>query len=498
MSAFSSVRLLRNPVVAALLTAGLLAGPALAADTVTVGALALVNKGLVGVGRIPADQRDKFGETFGSGSGMAVDPTAWTRTADGYSGTFYLLPDRGYNVSGTTDYRARLYKLSIAFKPVTDAAAMPAEKRQRSVVATIADTIPLTDAAGQSLTGLDPVDGGVRAAAGGFPDLPQAATGHVAIDAEAVVRMPDGSFFVSDEYGPYIYRFSAEGRLLSAIRPPDAFIPMRNGKQNFSSNNPGPGAEAPKPKDPETGRQNNQGFEGMALTPDGKFLVVILQSATRQDGGNAPETRQNTRMLYYDIADLDRPKLVREHVVALPVFKNAEGKTRVAAQSELLALDQTHFLLLSRDSGNGYGYKPATSLYRKIDILDTSHATDIAGSKYDGLVPVAPKGKIEDGIVPATLTGFIDINDNAQLNKFGLRNGEPNDRNNLSEKWEGMALVPALDPASPQDFFLFVSNDNDFITQDGYQVGAAYKDESGADIDTLFLVYRVTLPSLAK
>ena len=32
-----------------------------------------VNKGLVGVGRLPADMKDKFGETLGSGSGMAVD-----------------------------------------------------------------------------------------------------------------------------------------------------------------------------------------------------------------------------------------------------------------------------------------------------------------------------------------------------------------------------------------------------------------------------------------
>jgi hypothetical protein len=236
----------------------------------------------------------------------------------------------------------------------------------------------------------------------------------------------------------------------------------------------------------------------MALTPDRKFLVVILQSATRQDGGNAPETRQNTRILYYDIADLEHPKLVREHVVPLPFYKTTDDKTRVAAQSELLALDDTHFLPLARDSGNGYGYKPATSLYRKINILDTSNATNIAGSKYDGIVPVAPKGKIEDGIAPATLTPFIDINDNAQLNKFGLHNGKPNDRNNLSEKWEGMALVPALDPANPQDFFLFVSNDNDFITQNGYQVGAAYSDASGADIDTIILVYRVTLPLVVK
>ena len=96
--------------------------------------------------------------------------------------------------------------------------------------------------------------------------------------------------------------------------------------------------------------------------------------------------------------------------------------------------------------------------------------------------------------MPATLTGFININDNGQLGKFGLRNGPPNDRNNLSEKWEGMALAPVLDPRAPRDFFLFVSNDNDFITQDGYQAGASYKDASGVDVDTMILVYRLTLP----
>ena len=58
--------------------------------------------------------------------------------------------------------------------------------------------------------------------------------------------------------------------------------------------------------------------------------------------------------------------------------------------------------------------------------------------------------------------------------------------------------MPALDAANPRDFFLFVMNDNDFITQRGYQVGAPYKDESGADVDTLLLVYRIVLPEQLK
>jgi hypothetical protein len=52
---------------------------------------------------------------------------------------------------------------------------------------------------------------------------------------------------------------------------------------------------------------------------------------------------------------------------------------------------------------------------------------------------------------------------------------------------------PAGDAANPQDYFLFVANDNDFITQNGFQVGAPYKHQGGADNDTTFLVYRVSM-----
>jgi hypothetical protein len=61
-----------------------------------------------------------------------------------------------------------------------------------------------------------------------------------------------------------------------------------------------------------------------------------------------------------------------------------------------------------------------------------------------------------------------------------------------------MSLASVLDSNRPDDYFLFVTNDNDFLTQDGFQVGAAYKAEDGADVDTTFLVYEVTLPGLKK
>jgi hypothetical protein len=470
---------------------------ALADSTVTVGGVAFVYKGLVGVGRIPANLRDKFGETFGSGSGMSIDTQSWTRDADGYKGSLWLLPDRGYNAAGTTDYRPRLNTVGIHLTPVAPGATPPAGKEQSGVDAKLVDSMLLVDDKGGDMTGLDP-ESGVRAASGEFPPLPQATNGKIALDNEAIVRLPDGSMFISDEYGPYIYRFSADGHLMSATQPPKALLPMRKGTLSFASNNPGPGASAPDPKDPDTGRQNNQGLEGMAMAPDGKFVIAVLQSAARQDGGDSSSTRQNTRAMIYDATDLAHLKLVHEYVVPLPVFKDAKGKTVIAAQSEIVALSDKAFLMISRDSNNGFGLKGDTSFYRTINIVDVSSATDIVSTDFDADKPVASKGVIDPSVTPATLTPFLDINNSAELARFGLHNGAPNDRNNLSEKWEAMSLASVLDPNLPDDYFLLVANDNDFLTQNGYQVGASYKGDGGADVDTMFQVFQVTLPGLAK
>lgn len=467
-----------------------------AEGSVTANGVTIVNHGLVAIGRIPANQKDKFGETFGSGSGMALDLSKWKKDGNGYSGSLLLLPDRGYNVEGTTDYNDRMNRVDFHLTPAPADTTLPQDKQQTGMDAKLADTILLTDNKGKSFTGLDP-ESGVRAAEGKIPVLPQATTGKVSLDPEAVVRLADGSMMISDEYGPYIYHFSADGKMISATQPPKAFLPMRKGEINFSSNNVGEGGKKPDPKDPDTGRQNNQGFEGLSLTPDGKFLIALLQSATRQDGGDSSSTRMNTRALVYDAADVDQLKLVHEYVVPLPTFDN-KGKVAVAAQSEILALSDKSFLMLARDSNNGQGLKGDTSVYRKIDLVDVSGATDIANTEFDGVKPVAPKGVVDASVKVATVTPFIDINDVKDLARFGLHNGAPNDKNNLSEKWEAMSIAPVLDPAKPDDYFLFIANDNDFLTQDGYQVGAAYKAEGGADVDTMFQVFRVTLPGVAK
>jgi hypothetical protein len=98
---------------------------------------------------------------------------------------------------------------------------------------------------------------------------------------------------------------------------------------------------------------------------------------------------------------------------------------------------------------------------------------------------------LNPAIVPAAKRLLLDINDRSQLNRFGLTNGLQTGFENLSEKWEGLVLLPALDPDRPDDYFLFVANDNDFATTDGFHAGAAYND--GKDLDTMFLAWRVTI-----
>ena len=269
-------------------------------------------------------------------------------------------------------------------------------------------------------------------------------------------------------------------------------VGKRNGADSFSSNNSPVGQPAPSPANPVTGRQNNQGLEGLSVSPDGRTLFALLQSATRQDGGTGgtSATRFNTRLLAYDISG-PSPVLRGHYVVQLPTFTSGTT-TLVAAQSEMLALNNTQFLVLARDSGNGRGLNP-TSLYRNVLVYDVASATNLVGTEFETAGrPVAPNGVLDAGIRPAARSEFLNLNVSSDLARFGLKNGPTDDANNLSEKWEALALMPALDPFAPDDYFLFIGNDNDFQTTNGFHDGASYN--AGVDNDSMVLVYRVSLP----
>jgi len=81
------------------------------------------------------------------------------------------------------------------------------------------------------------------------------------LDPESLRRAPDGTLWIGDEFGPFLVHFDATGRLLE---PP---IPLPG---VASPQNPHLGGR--QPNLPSSG-----GFEGLALDPDGRRLIAILE-----------------------------------------------------------------------------------------------------------------------------------------------------------------------------------------------------------------------------
>lgn len=130
---------------------------------------------LAGYGMLPANFRDRYGDTLGGiGSAIALDKkkSKWKKTKGkngAYEGVIYGLPDRGWNTQGTQNTQSRIHKFGFTFDVVNDATvenpAAPNFKLEYQ------DTILLTGPDGTPLTGLDPT-GTVKY--DGFPNLPLA------------------------------------------------------------------------------------------------------------------------------------------------------------------------------------------------------------------------------------------------------------------------------------------------------------------------------------
>jgi hypothetical protein len=473
-----------------------------APSSVTLDGVTFTNQGLFGAGRLPASTRDFLGDSLGSFSGLAIDPRSWRMMANGFSATLIALPDRGYNdpaaVPPFSDYAGRLLHFKMTFAPYSGANLPAATSSQNQVVLNPDGGVLLRDNQGRTFTGYDPGSNTTTLFGRAAPTPPAGVpgAGRIALDAESITFRSDRSFYIGDEYGASIYYFDPNGNLRGTVGIPEALIPRTAGTVNFNSVNPG-----------NTGRRNNQGIEALGLTPDGNKLVAIMQSASVQDTNGAnQQTRNNTRILMYDVSQNATPNApAASYVVQLPTFTaagNGAATNRTAAQSEMIAINGTQFLMLARDNGAGQGVAPGSPIVTKsIYLVDVSKATNIAGTAFETTPngQVSPSGVLNPAITPARSVELVNMLNTPQLARFGLNlnNGAPGQsaQTNLtiSEKWEGMALVPTLQKGRPNDFYLFVSNDNDFVTTNGAMQGVPYN--AGSDNDNMILVYQVTLPT---
>ena len=492
-----------------------------AINTTTCNGKKYVYEELAGYGYLPSNDRDKYGDTLGGiGSSAAIDRETWRKEGKSYKGTLYALPDRGYNTQGTLNYQNRVQKIEITFAP--NEAATVANPSAPNIHMKYLDTILFTDPDGTPTTGLNP---DFRGPYKRFDSIPFALPSvhyegngfggdgpggfRVSFDSEGLVLGHDGTFWVSDEYGPFVYHFDSKGKMIGAIKPPNAFIPRRNGTNSYATDD-APIYDQdllPVPEDPDTGRNNNQGFEGLTTNPEGTKLYVLLQSATVQDGGLEDGGNTNTRFLIYDITTT-QPTLEAEYVVPLNRVDHTDDESDAAAQSEIHYISDTQFLVLARDGDVGRGQDDTESQYRQVDIFDISDATDVQGVAdcYGCQVAITRAGELLPNITAAEYCSWLDFNVNSQLKRFGVHNGGAQNRGLLNEKWESLALVPVNpekglyggQPAGgDEEYYLFSLSDNDFITQDGYANGGkfTYADDSGYNLLNQALVFKVKIPA---
>ncbi|OCH85048.1 hypothetical protein OBBRIDRAFT_343414 [Obba rivulosa] len=462
------------------------------AVSVQVAGKTFVNKGLVAFGLIPSNFADSTDNTFGGvGSAIGIRSGSFAKTLDGnFAGTLIVQPDRGFNIDGTVDYQARQHVLDFKLSPYYSADNLSFTGAQSTLRLSYRGTLLYFEREHTKTTGLDAL--AVRPADRGFPTIisadpampiPAKNFSHLSVDAEGLALNKDGTFFVSDEYGPYIYLMDPAGNLLETIQPPAAFLPLIDGALNFTGS-----------MNPDTGRVANQGFEGLTLDNTGNTLYALLQSALVQDGGDDDTTSRFTRLLAFDVSApfLRRPEVTGEWVVPLPQSK--KNKTRAA--SEVHFVSECVFLVLSRD-GNGHGNDNDDSSYKQADLLDISGATNIHGTQFDlSSGSIVTDGTLDSSITPGEYVSFVDFIDDTQLARFGLHNGDPDDQTLIDAKWESLALAPCLDPDFPNDFFLFSAADNDFLTEDGFVNGVPYN--AGINNDNQFLVFRLTLPTVPE
>ncbi|GGC82572.1 hypothetical protein GCM10011512_06650 [Tersicoccus solisilvae] len=162
---------------------------------------------------------------------------------DNGDGTFWAMPDNGFGAkTNSADFLLRIYRVKPLWKK---AGRGPGTVRVLNFI-TLSDPrhrtgFPIVNenTAGRQLTGGD-------------------------FDIESLQRGKDGSFWIGEEFGPFVLQFDANGRLLRAP------LPFPGGG---SPQNPRAGTGAPL-------TQASGGFEAMAASRDGRYLYPVLEKAT--------------------------------------------------------------------------------------------------------------------------------------------------------------------------------------------------------------------------
>jgi hypothetical protein len=198
-------------------------------------------------------------------------------------------------------------------------------------------------------------------------------TTNARLDPESVRVSSDGkSIFISDEYGPCVRQFDrATGQLIKTFTLPSNLsvaFQSPQGAVETSTNT--------------SGRTDDKGTEGLAMTPDGKTLVGIMQAPLIQDAGKNDPANKTVRIVTIDVASGD----AKEYAYKL---------TTGSGVSDIVALNDHQFLVDERD-GNGRA-NGNDAVAKQLFIIDTNGATDVTSlcgeALKDAAIPKSGPGR---------------------------------------------------------------------------------------------------------
>lgn len=250
------------------------------------------------------------------------------------------------------------------------------------------------------------------------------------LDLEGIAYNPnDDTFWLSEEYRPSLLQVKRDGTVIGRYVPQGSKDKLAAAGAQMEIYDILPAVY--------NNRIANRGFEGVTISPDGKYLYTSIQSPMAVPDKKTGEESRNLRILKMELAT---KKVIGEYVYITEnatSFKNVKQKDVVI--SDLAALSSDVVLVDERDKNAG-----EEAQLKRIYRADFSKATNLLGSEASKDLEKLTAAELkEKGIVPVAKEMVVDV---AKL-------GYPH------EKLEGLAVVGKNTIA--------VVNDNDFGI-DGY------------------------------
>jgi hypothetical protein len=250
----------------------------------------------------------------------------------GWNGDFLVMSDNGFGAkTNSADYVLRVYRILPDFK--TERGGSGAIQVRSFITLSDPDhqiSFPIVADSEFYPNSMIPVDDMLRQrrwlTGGDF-------------DIESFREAPDGSLWFGDEFGPFLIHTDWSGRVLEAPFP----LPGVKSPQNpFLA--PGEMPNLP----------SSRGFEGMAITSDGKFLYPMLEGALTTD----PD---QTRLVINQFDVDGRTYTGQQWFYRLESPSHAIG--------DFTAITDERFLVIERDNAQG-----AAALFKRIFVVNLAES----------------------------------------------------------------------------------------------------------------------------